>query len=354
MASKTPTTDRYAGADFELSQRISGILALFTGLMAGAMFAFSAPTHTSLHEHGWLVAGVLIAAFTAFGLWLLWPNHPIHPRRYLPVQWAGLAGLGVLVWLTGGTNSPDQVMLVLWLVTFVAVHPARLAIPYGVAVAVLTVLPLFYDDRPLFATGRSIAQLISWLAMGAIANKWIVTIRSDRLERQQRELSASNLARVDQLTGLKNRRAFDEAVASLVRRAHEAHRPLSVVLADINGFKAINDRFGHLAGDQYLQEVSAAMDDSLRGYDLLYRWGGDEFVVILPGTGYAEALSIAERIREGVCRGTRDPDGAAIEVGTGVAELGLGMEVDELLATADLALLAGKHARTSEREAPHI
>jgi diguanylate cyclase (GGDEF)-like protein len=345
-----PTTDPYEGADLELSQRIVGILASFTAAMAGAMLAFSPPTHSSLGETGWIVAGVLIGLYAALGLWLLWPHHAVHPRRYLVAQWAGLAGIGVLVWLTGGTQSPDQVMLLLWLITGVAVHPGRRAIPYGVAVAVLAVVPLFYGSRPLFEMGLVISQLVSWLAMAVIANRWIVTIRADRLERQRGEQRASTLARVDPLTGLRNRRAFDEAAVSLVRRAQEANSPLSVVLADIDGFKSTNDRFGHLAGDKCLQEVSAAMHQPLRSYDLLYRWAGDEFVVILPGAGYAEARGVASRIREAVRGGCTDPSGVAIEVGTGVAELGVGMAVNELLTVADIALMEGKQTREIDTE----
>jgi two-component system chemotaxis response regulator CheY len=107
------------------------------------------------------------------------------------------------------------------------------------------------------------------------------------------------LAMTDTLTGLLNRRAIHQlALAELNRlRRGTANAPLSVILLDIDHFKTINDSYGHDAGDRALQVVAELLLGQLRSYDGLGRWGGEEFLMLLPGTGLAEACAVAERIR---------------------------------------------------------
>lgn len=114
--------------------------------------------------------------------------------------------------------------------------------------------------------------------------------------RRQKEY-AELLARTDALTGLANRRAFDEAAEQEVQRALRYNTPLSLVLTDIDRFKAINDRFGHHVGDQVLQHFARILSDSVRNIDLVGRWGGEEFAILMPGTDLEEAARAAERMR---------------------------------------------------------
>ncbi len=118
-------------------------------------------------------------------------------------------------------------------------------------------------------------------------------------------------ALTDPLTGLANRRAFDRLFAAELARARREGRPLSLVVLDLTRFKEVNDRFGHPAGDRALVRVARAMEGAKRASDLLFRWGGDEFALILPGTDRAGARNAAERYAraiqsvclEGVCLG---------------------------------------------------
>ncbi len=118
-------------------------------------------------------------------------------------------------------------------------------------------------------------------------------------------------ALTDPLTGLANRRAFDRLFPSALAQAEREARPLSLVVLDLTRFKTINDRFGHQAGDRALVQVARAMEAEKRAGDLLFRWGGDEFALLLPGTDRAGAVAAARRyaraIRsvclEGVCLG---------------------------------------------------
>jgi len=126
----------------------------------------------------------------------------------------------------------------------------------------------------------------------------------ERILTLQENLMASRrnmetLAMHDTLTGLLNRRAIHErALAELNRlRRGTAHAPLSVILLDIDHFKNINDTYGHDAGDRALQAVAELLVTQLRSYDGLGRWGGEEFLMLLPGTGLAEACAVAERVR---------------------------------------------------------
>jgi len=106
------------------------------------------------------------------------------------------------------------------------------------------------------------------------------------------------LATTDALTGVLNRRAFIEKMEEEIRRSNRENTPLSLILVDIDYFKGINDRHGHQAGDLVLQSFTEQLSKSLRPYDFVGRYGGEEFVVCLPGLDELQARSVAERLRE--------------------------------------------------------
>ncbi len=111
---------------------------------------------------------------------------------------------------------------------------------------------------------------------------------------------SSQESRVDALTGLANRRAFDERLDEEVARAIRYGHPLSLLMVDIDNFKLVNDRFGHTAGDEALKALAAIIDRSIRTIDIVARFGGEEFVVILPETPIEGAAVVAERVRIGM------------------------------------------------------
>ncbi|SFL06958.1 GGDEF domain-containing protein [Methylorubrum salsuginis] len=158
-----------------------------------------------------------------------------------------------------------------------------------------------------------------------------------RVEERTRDLE--RLAVTDPLTGLGNRRALDEALAKAVR---EEGAGLSLILADIDHFKAINDRHGHAVGDAVLVALAAALGAEARAGDRLGRWGGEEFVILCPATGLAEAQGLAEAMRRRVAE-TELPGVGQRTCSFGVAERIAGESADGLLARADAALYAAKH-----------
>jgi diguanylate cyclase (GGDEF)-like protein len=152
------------------------------------------------------------------------------------------------------------------------------------------------------------------------------------------------LARTDGLTGVANRRAWDDELPRELARAARSGQQLCVALLDLDHFKAYNDRHGHQAGDRLLKAAAAAWQGRLRKTDLLARYGGDEFAVLLPDCGLPNAMEIAERLR------TAQPE---ITCSLGVAAWDGREDVSELVARADRALYAAKAAgRDRARAAP--
>lgn len=162
-----------------------------------------------------------------------------------------------------------------------------------------------------------------------------------RASRQQMEY----LALHDGLTNLLNRRALhDHAEAELSRAARNAS-PFSIILLDIDHFKSVNDRFGHAAGDAALRLVAGTLTQQVRAYDAVGRWGGEEFLILLPNTALTEARAAAERVREAI-EGVRLPLAVGGEVqltaSLGVATLSGTTTVNDLTQQADTALYRAK------------
>lgn len=149
------------------------------------------------------------------------------------------------------------------------------------------------------------------------------------------------LAVTDVLTETYNRRKFDEIVVKEYHRAEHGDAPFSVIMLDIDHFKRVNDKFGHSAGDQVLKHLSKLIRGLVRQGDLLIRWGGEEFLILLLNTKIEEAGSFAERIRVGVEQEQFAAAGS-ITISLGVAQLREGDSTDTLLKRVDNALYQAK------------
>ena len=151
-------------------------------------------------------------------------------------------------------------------------------------------------------------------------------------------------ARTDPLTGLSNRREILEKMDSEIKRAARFKRTFSVILLDLDRFKEINDRYGHAAGDFILMEVSARIPGLVRSLDTIGRWGGEEFLLILPETGLKGALIVAENLRKGIqdLDLRFDGDRIPVTISVGVGEYHSGQSVDECIRETDRALYKAK------------
>lgn len=186
------------------------------------------------------------------------------------------------------------------------------------------------------------------IGVGALLALWRQRVLLRRIER---------LAQTDALTGVLNRRTFLELGGRAINRCRRAGQPCALLMLDVDRFKDINDRHGHAVGDRALRDVSSALQSGLRPGDLIGRYGGEEFTLILPGAQATEARLIAERLRAavGALRSEWVPQlsgGLTISGGIAIANAGgeAGEDLDALLARADRALYRAKDAGRNRME----
>lgn len=170
-----------------------------------------------------------------------------------------------------------------------------------------------------------------------------ITERTAELDRANERLE--ELAQTDELTGLNNRRHFMSQLEQEVERAQRHNLPLVLAMADLDHFKQVNDRFGHITGDHALQAVSACLRTACRSYDILGRYGGEELMVILPQTALLTAQPVLERLRTQVEKlniESNDGRPVALTISIGVASLQPGQSAAELIDVADKLLYEAK------------
>jgi diguanylate cyclase (GGDEF)-like protein len=203
-------------------------------------------------------------------------------------------------------------------------------------------------DMPLSALQERCATLaaasdpeISQMA-GALAEmSKTIAATLELLESRQAELE--RLSRNDPLTLLANRRALDEILARECDRAGRYSSSLSLIMADIDHFKGVNDDYGHQEGDRILKSVADTIGSRLRSIDSCGRWGGEEFLIICPHTDAEAARGLAESIRGAIEAGIRaGPDGRVLTISLGVAQFAPGMKPADLLQQADQAMYRAK------------
>ncbi|MDP9267859.1 MAG: diguanylate cyclase [Acidobacteriota bacterium] len=156
---------------------------------------------------------------------------------------------------------------------------------------------------------------------------------------------AKALANVDGLTGAFNRRFFESRITEELERAGRYGKQLAVIMLDIDHFKRLNDEFGHLLGDEVLRQVSALFRSQLRKVDFVCRYGGEEFVLLLPETSGEDALAVAEKVRRVIEAHSFPGVPRPVTISIGVAEFPThGASRDEIVRAADLALYASKQS----------
>ena len=177
--------------------------------------------------------------------------------------------------------------------------------------------------------------------------EWFLNQARTALTNARDHSTVQRQALVDTLTGLANRRLCEAALGKEIGRADRFGEPFSLIVGDIDDFKRVNDRYGHQTGDEVLKEFARALQETVRDIDLAARWGGEEFVVGLPGTDLEGGVHLAERIRAALARRTSEsPRGEDVRVTAtfGVAEFDGRGGLLELLAAADAALYRAKRA----------
>jgi len=169
------------------------------------------------------------------------------------------------------------------------------------------------------------------------AHQELATLNAELLEANR---ALAQAAVTDGLTGLKNHRAFQEALHSAAQMAERLQQPLSLIMFDIDHFKQFNDTFGHPAGDELLRQVAQVLRESARAYDVAARYGGEEFALLLPNTTLEQAVQVAERLRQQI-RAIENPH-APVSASFGVATYRRGTPPATLVYEADAALYRAK------------
>jgi GGDEF domain-containing protein len=279
----------YAGVDKGLATRMAAVFWIVGVALALAVLPLTPPTAPIG------VAGFALAAASGLlslgGGALLLRRKRVSYSLLLAVGYVGVAQIAVAQWLAGGLEAPYWRLFILPALQISAVHPARRIVPFFATMLAAAAAPLVYEGWDSHQAAAFLLGALLWMGTAVITFRLMRELREKRIEARREEDHAKRLARLDPLTGLNNRRAFDETLEEQIAQARATGQPLRVLLADVDGFKQINDDHGHMNGDSCLRQVARTIQVSVRATDACFRWGGDEFAVLLrPGRRAAPGL----------------------------------------------------------------
>ena len=315
-------------------------LAVITPSWIPLDFVILSPSHASAMTVMRIVAALL---FLSLALWTR-PLHNLAIARLRLVLLIGLLGLchvGAQLILGGSTSEGLLIgysFLPYLLIALQSIFPLTLLESLGMVAMVMALVAGVEGYFGVLLTLPVLAEL--WL-MGLLAGiaLWAQMAQLHKL------LSLYHQATRDPLTNLFNRRAFMERFLSEYHRSNRYDRPMTVVLFDLDRFKRVNDTYGHLTGDAVLKTFSQLLTSKLRTSDLVGRYGGEEFLILLPETGVQAARELAERIRSD-CENTpmHGPHDEVVNVTVsgGVAELTHDEDIPELINRVDDCLYNAK------------
>lgn len=294
---------------------------------------------------------IALIAITPFGLWMIWQGQPGHGL----VTLAACAAIAISTWLIWRQRAPLLARLlgcsvpslaVLYFIPVQSQYAIMWSYPMVVFFYLYLELRLALLFNGLFVIGLA---LVAWSALSLpLFSRLLVThlvvggmtmVFARTLAKQQQELRQA--ANTDSLTGLANRRAVQQSLDSWQRQRSRYGVPVTLLLLDLDHFKAVNDQRGHQAGDQLLMQIADILRRRARDTDMAGRWGGEEFVLVLPHTHAAEAMIVAEAIRHGVAAHTEGQP-QRVTASIGVAELMVNETPESWIARADAALYQAK------------
>jgi diguanylate cyclase (GGDEF)-like protein len=275
-----------------------------------------------------------IAAVVIMTVWLTYGSHNYQGRIFImALAHIGLFSAGaVLAWRARPAGFGSRFLCAFFVL--------------GVAVAVwrITTLSIAVDQSDDIFDRNLIQQVyLGMFSLGVLGlSVGFILLTNERL-RAELEFMATR----DPMTGALNRRAFFSQAAVEWSRSMRAHRPLAIIASDIDFFKKVNDKYGHHVGDLVIKDFTIRASQMLRLPDILARFGGEEFVILLPDTGIAEARNVAERIRREIeTHRDRALPAYTVSLGLSVAQgdVGQASDVEALIAEADAALYRAKQS----------
>ena len=211
-------------------------------------------------------------------------------------------------------------------------------------------LSIISDSEGLNRIIQSLVKSTTAVRASTEALQKEVTATRNEVQQLRGQMGAlQNLAQSDSLTRLRNRRGFELAVAEYAQSHGESLHGCAVLVADIDQFKKVNDTYGHLVGDQVIRAAAQVLQNGVKGRDITGRWGGEEFVVLLPATPAEGAVAVADQLRLAFSKarirkgGKAEVDGA-VTLSVGVAVAAVGDTLEDLIGRADAALYEAKTA----------
>jgi diguanylate cyclase (GGDEF)-like protein len=284
---------------------------------------------------GWWTIAPLMSAGVLFKVADRVLERVSHPEYLLFAAWTGSQlMIAMSVALTGGPRSPAMAWFAIPIVTLSARFPARgVALGLAVTVALVLAVALGVDASTVVAHPP---LLIMPLALTiAVAILSTALMNSDVRHRSE--------AVIDQLTGMLNRNSLADRTVELAHQSERTSQPIGLIVGDLDHFKQINDTHGHAVGDAVLQDVAYMLRKQLRAFDLAYRIGGEEFLVLLPGADLEQTAAMAERLRQGVAA---DSVGGGLHVtmsfGVSASSPTAAFNYESVCAEADVALYEAK------------
>jgi diguanylate cyclase (GGDEF)-like protein len=328
MAGWLCPTERDRARVLDMTDRIKRARAVAAGAMGIGILA-TAPWS------GWWTL-LLFGVAVAFIVTLDWRMaRTERPERAVATSLLAISVvLAVAAALTGGAHSPALA----WLVVPAAMAAIRFRSRVVVAGAALTAFEMVVVSVAVDPAGFAADPRYLMVALGLLIAVVAVTSALSGAEMQYREESV-----LDPLTGLLNRSGLESRFEEVREQARLLDKPVCLLTCDLDKFKRINDTYGHDRGDQVLRDATYEMRKALRSFELFYRLGGEEFVVLLPGMDTEGGVAVAERLRAAVERA--QPAGMEVTLSVGVAaRTGEAIHYDDLYRRADRALYAAKAA----------
>jgi diguanylate cyclase (GGDEF)-like protein len=312
----------------DMERRIKPMRTLTFVLMAAAL-VFAGPWE------GWWTLLPLAVAAVCFAVADALIVRVARPEFAVAAAWiTSQLLIAASIALTGGIHSPALGWLAIPIVTLSARFNAR-GVAAGMGLTVVLLLASTLAIAPQEVLDRPDRLVHALVLVAAVAMLSSALMESDLEHRSESVL--------DGLTGMLNRRSLSARVAELTEQSQVAGAAIGLIVGDIDNFKAVNDEHGHTTGDAVLVDVAYALRKELRAFDMAYRLGGEEFLVLMPGADAEQAAEVAERLRMAV--GAFPAGGVDVTMSFGVAtSQGGRFDYDAVFAAADAALYDAKRS----------
>jgi diguanylate cyclase (GGDEF)-like protein len=241
---------------------------------------------------GWWTVALLAVAGVLFKVADKAIERVSHPEYLLFAAWAGSQlMIALAAVLTGGPHSPAMAWFAIPIVTLSARFPTR-GVILGLGVTVLMMIAVAFGSDAHAVIDKPPLLIMPLALAVAVAILSTALMQSDVIHRSE--------AVIDPLTGMLNRNSLKDRTVELAHQSERTGQPVGLIVGDLDHFKEVNDSYGHATGDAVLQDVAYLLRKQLRAFDLAYRIGGEEFLVLLPGANLEQSAAMAERLRQGV------------------------------------------------------